>query len=60
MAAASPSGDTHVLEGNKEQEGKGTKGNWGRSGSKKAHKNKKHKQALDRKGEAKNVLKTTC
>lgn len=25
-----------------------TKGNWGRSGSKKAHKNKKHKQALDR------------
>lgn len=51
-----PSGDTHVLERNKKQEGEKTEGKGERNGRKK----KSTKQALDRFSKAKNVLKTTC
>lgn len=55
VAAFCPFRETHVLEGNKEQEGKRTEGNGERSGRKK----KKHETGT-RYSKAKNVLKTTC
>lgn len=54
IAAAFVPLETHVLEGNKEQEGKRTEGTWG-----KWQGEKKHKSGT-RHSKAKNVLKTTC
>lgn len=50
-----PSRETHVLEGNKEQEGKKTQGKWG-----KEWQEKKMHETGTRYSKAKNVLKTTC